>query len=117
MPSKQNLSKKYIELLQSLARLHTHASFQFEKNKILESVVKHVSRFILWKNGWKFAKNTYTRVRQGKHLLPCPPPKHALCDAHKQKIKNFMKTIVFSLVKKLSKLRTKKFKLFSMKIV
>jgi len=60
-----------------------------EKNALLASVAHIVTRDELWESGWKFAKNTFARVRRNAHLAPRPPPSHAFATDLKEAVANF----------------------------
>ena len=91
MPNHSNSRRdpNFSELLKRLGELHSGTKAQQEKNKILAVVAPIVSRTKLWENGWKFSKNTFSRVRQNRHLSPRPPPSHALKETSKKKIQVF----------------------------
>lgn len=87
MPCRTNSIPK--PLLESLGRLHSSFKEQAQKNALLASVANQASREQLWKCGWKFSKDTFTRVRKGAHLQPRAPPKHALSPNLKEMVKKF----------------------------
>lgn len=66
---------------------------QREKNALLASVAHIVTRDELWESGWKFTKNTFTRVRKNQHLRPRPPPPHALAADLKKAVANFFEKV------------------------
>ena len=76
-------------LLVSLGRLHSSFKEQSQKNVLLASVAHMVPREDLWECGWKFSKDTFTRVRKGAHLQPRAPPRHALSTHLKKMVVEF----------------------------